>query len=289
MALRKQVDETQRVLVFGAGKVGSTLARALRKSGYQVRLRAARKGVPRRKLALDLLIIAVRDPDIAGVAREFANVLPPHAVVVHTAGALGPEVLAALAPCVAGVGQMHPLLSFAAASADPRALQGATLLVTGDASAVREVKKLAHRLGAEVQTVPKLDRVRYHAGAALLANGSAALAALAVSLMTEAGMPPARVPRALAALLRSVARNLETVGVPGLLTGPVRRGDLEAIKRQAAVLQGPALAAFRGLLAPQLELARAIGEAPEASFDAMAAWLREQCDAFDEQLVDRRR
>jgi predicted short-subunit dehydrogenase-like oxidoreductase (DUF2520 family) len=169
---------------------------------------------------------------------------------------------------------MHPLVSFAAASTDPRALQGATLLATGDASAVRVVKKVAHSLGALVQVVPQLDRVRYHAGAALLANGSAALAALAASLMTEAGMPPARLPGALAALLRSVARNLETVGVPGLLTGPVRRGDLEAIKRQAAVLQGPALAAFRGLLAPQLELARAIGDAPKASLDAVEAWSR---------------
>ncbi len=274
MALRKKVDERQRVLVFGAGKVGATLAYALRKSGYQVQLRAARKGVPRGRVELDLLIIAVRDPDIATVAAAFVNLLPPSAVVVHTAGALGPEVLAALAPHVAGVAQMHPLFSFAAASSDVRVLEGATLLVTGDGAAIRVVKKIARALGSVAQVVPQLDRVRYHAGAALLANGAATLSALSTALMIEAGMPPAHVPRALAALLRSVARNLETVGVPSLLTGPVRRGDLTAVQRQEGLLMGPAHEAFRGLLAAQLELARAIGDAPKASLNAIEAWSR---------------
>ena len=276
MVLRKQVDENRnrRVFIFGAGKVGATLAHALRASGAEVQLRAARRGIPRRQVVADLVILAVRDPSIADVARAFAKagVLLSHAIVVHTAGALGPEVLESLSLHVAGVAQMHPLFSFASVVRDPHVLDGATVLTTGDACALRVVKQVARDLGARAVVVPKVDRVRYHAAAALLANGAATLAALSTSLMIEAGMPSVRVPQALAALLRSVANNLVTIGVPHLLTGPVRRGDLEAIKRQAHTLRGPALEAFRGLLAPQIELARQIGDAPSEALDAIAHW-----------------
>lgn len=276
MALRKKIDDMRKLHVFilGAGKVGSSLARALRAAGHDVSLRAARKGVPRRKVVADLVILAVRDPSIADASRALADagVLDPRAIVVHTAGALGPEVLASLRHSVKGVGQMHPLYSFAATLVDPLVLQGASVLATGDGSAMRLVKRVSHDLGLRVMVVPKVDRVRYHAAAALLANGAATLAALATPLMIEAGIPKDRAPEALAALLRSVARNLVTVGVPRLLTGPVRRGDLEAIKRQGLLLSGSANEAFRGLLGAQIDLSRAVGDASDEALDAIARW-----------------
>ncbi len=276
MVLRKKVDlmRKPRVFIFGAGKVGTSLSRGLRAAGYTVQLRAARRGVPKREIAADFVILAVRDPSIGQVAKALADarVIAASAIVVHTAGALGPEVLMPLAAQVAGAGQMHPLYAFAAPVKDPRALEGALVLATGDAPAVRMVKKIANSLGLRVAVIPKMDRARYHAAAALLANGTATLAALACALIVEAGLPKARASGALAALLRSVALNLETVGSPHLLTGPVRRGDLQAVRRQAAILSGPALQAFRGLLPSQLELARAIGDAPKDALDAIARW-----------------
>src|SRR5262245_31449784 len=52
------------VLVIGAGKVGTNLARALRAAGYPVTLRAARKGLPSRPIRARIVIIAVRDGDV---------------------------------------------------------------------------------------------------------------------------------------------------------------------------------------------------------------------------------
>ncbi len=73
-------------------------------------------------------------------------------------------------------------------------------------------------------------------------------------------------------LLRSVAENVETLGFPDALTGPVRRGDAGAIDRQIGLLKErlpDAVPLFVASAWAQLPLARAIGDAPKAAFDDM--------------------
>ena len=55
------------VFVFGAGKAGAGLARALKAQGVKTHLRAAREGLPR-TLDADVVILAVRDRDLAPLA-----------------------------------------------------------------------------------------------------------------------------------------------------------------------------------------------------------------------------
>jgi predicted short-subunit dehydrogenase-like oxidoreductase (DUF2520 family) len=77
-------------------------------------------------------------------------------------------------------------------------------------------------------------------------------------------------------LLRSVAENVEELGFPEALTGPVRRGDAAAIERQIGLLRErleAALPLFVASAWAQLPLARAIGDAPPEAFDAMASVL----------------
>jgi predicted short-subunit dehydrogenase-like oxidoreductase (DUF2520 family) len=106
-----------------------------------------------------------------------------------------------------------------------------------------------------------------------VANGAAALAAGGVALLGKAGVPAATAAAMLGPLLRSVAENVEALGLPQALTGPVRRGDaggvgkhLETLSRLAPDLVSFYVAAAR----TQLPLARALGEAPPESFDAIA-------------------
>jgi predicted short-subunit dehydrogenase-like oxidoreductase (DUF2520 family) len=69
-------------------------------------------------------------------------------------------------------------------------------------------------------------------------------------------------------LLRSVAENVEALGLPEALTGPVRRGDADALRRHLATLRAKLPSAVPLYLAAaraQLPLAAAIGDArPEA-------------------------
>ena len=262
------------VYIIGRGKVGSGLARALRTTGVRVTLRAGRAGVPRQRIRADLLVLAVRDGHLPGLVDELlrARRVDRATCVVHCAGALGPEVLAPLRPICAGVAQMHPMIAFASAAATPALVRG-QVHIDGDARAVQLARRLAKRLGMSPRTVPGLDRVLYHAAAGLVANGAAALAAAGCELLAKAGVERATAQAMLGPLIRSVGDNVEQLGLPGALTGPVRRGDAAGVQRHLEVLaqRSPDLVAlFRALVFAQLPLARALGEANIEAFDAIA-------------------
>jgi predicted short-subunit dehydrogenase-like oxidoreductase (DUF2520 family) len=266
------------VFVFGAGKVGTGLARALRAAGARVTLRPQRKGLPARRIEADVVIVAVRDRDVAPTAEEMARrglVGHRRVAVVHCAGALGPEALAAARGPRVAVAQMHPMISFASQGFTPSLARG-QLHVDGDPAAVRAARGLGKLLGMSPRTIPGLDRVAYHAAAGLVANGAAALAAGGVELLGRAGVSREVAAAMLGPLLRSVAENVERLGLPEALTGPVRRGDaaglgkhLETLGRLSPALVPLYVAAAR----TQLPLARALGDAPGESFDAIEARL----------------
>jgi predicted short-subunit dehydrogenase-like oxidoreductase (DUF2520 family) len=272
----RRSDARLSVFVFGAGKAGSALARALRARGLTTKLRAARKGLPR-AIDADVVVLAVRDRDLAPLAEKMrdAGVVPARAVVVHVAGALGAAPLASLRGSCAGVGQMHPMISFATPRWAPVLARG-NMHVQGDPRAVSRARTLARVLGMTPRTVPDLDPIAYHAAAGLVANGAAALAAVGAELLVRAGVARSVAPAMLGPLLRSVAENVERLGFPEALTGPVRRGDVAGLEKHLATLRAKlpeAVSLYLAAAQAQLPLARAIAEAPPARFDAIESSL----------------
>ncbi|MBW2455673.1 MAG: DUF2520 domain-containing protein [Deltaproteobacteria bacterium] len=268
--------------IIGAGKVGSALGRAFRKAGLSVTLRPLRRGLPQRLPRADLVILAVRDDDIAQVAGELAAAgllarRRKHSAVVHCAGSLGADCLAALQSTRVSVGQMHPLLSFADRRHGPE-LQGAYVHIHGDDRACRLAARVSRAVGMVPITIDPLDLALYHAAAALLSNGAVALAAGSAATLEAAGADAAVGSAMLAPLLRSVADNLDRLGLPAALTGPVRRGDAEAVGahlRHLAARAPGQLALYRALVEAQLPIARALNEASAEKFDAIARLLAE--------------
>src|SRR5580700_5655250 len=249
------------VFILGAGKVGAGLARALRAKGVRVTLRPARRGLPARRIEADAVIVALRDRDIAACAAELVGkklVGHRRVAVLHCAGALGPEVLAAARAPLVSVAQMHPMISFASTDFTPSLARG-QLHVDGDPAAVRAARAIGRLLGMTPRTIPGLDRIAYHAAAGLVANGAAALSAGGVALLGKAGVPEATAAAMLGPLLRSVAENVERLGLPAALTGPVRRGDAAGVAKHMETLARLApdlLPFYRAAGQTQLPLAR---------------------------------
>jgi len=262
-----------KVTILGSSKVGRALALALRARGHAVSLRPRRAALPRRPIETPLVVLSTRDDEVRKLSEELARArkISPRAAVVHTAGGLGLEALAPLHGIVAGIGQAHPLLSFAAAASPPD-FRGAHMLVRGEPTAVRRARALARAVGM----IPRewdVDVALYHAAAGLLANGSAALAALAAALLRKAGAPRRDVARALGPLLRSVGGNVERLGLPFALTGPVRRGDVATVERHLEAVERAApeiLQAYVTLGIAQLPLARALHDAKGRDLDRLA-------------------
>jgi predicted short-subunit dehydrogenase-like oxidoreductase (DUF2520 family) len=261
------------VYVLGAGKVGTALTRALRRTGALVTLRAARQGLPKKAIDVDLLILAVRDGKLGEMVERLTEPgrVTRRTAVVHCAGALGTAPLEPLRAVCRGVAQMHPMISFASKTFTPGLLRG-QVGVDGDPAAVRMAMLVARRLGMTPRRLTHVDKVAYHAAAGFVANGAAALAAAGTELFAQGGVPPAVAAKMLGPLLRSVADNVERLGLPGALTGPVRRGDLVGVERHRDVIAGrtPHLTTlYRALVAAQIPLARQIGDAESSVFDAM--------------------
>jgi predicted short-subunit dehydrogenase-like oxidoreductase (DUF2520 family) len=260
--------------VIGAGKVGNALTRALRGERQTVTLRASRAGLPARTIVADLLVLAVRDGAVGPLASELAarSLVSRRTAVVHVAGALGPEALAPLREGSAGVAQAHPMVSFASRRMVPQ-LSGAHLLVAGDAEAVRRARRLARVLGMVAREWPAVDRTRYHAAAGLVANGAAALADAGARLLVLAGCPERDAASVLGPLLRSVAENVQKLGLPDALTGPVRRGDASTVLRHVASIEGAVpeiLPLYRASVAAQLPMAAELGDASESALRDLA-------------------
>jgi predicted short-subunit dehydrogenase-like oxidoreductase (DUF2520 family) len=224
------------VCVVGRGKVGRALYRALREADVDCTLVRGR-GTRQPRSGFRTYLLAVPDARIHALAEQLAPALDRRTRVLHCAGARGVEELAALRQRGIAVAVFHPLVSFA--NTKQTSLHGATFTSLGDTRATTEAKRLARLLGARCIVLPAMsahEQARYHAVAALVANGATALADVGVRILCELGYRKRDAERALAGLLTSVAANIASVGVPAALTGPVVRGDTETVARHLTAL-----------------------------------------------------
>jgi predicted short-subunit dehydrogenase-like oxidoreductase (DUF2520 family) len=216
------------VVVLGRGKVGKALARAWRKSSLRVRLTSGHDPDLRAVGHADAVVCAVPDGAIAACAERLAPRITPAQVVLHCAGARTELELEACRRRGVPAAALHPLVSFASARKPP-AMRGTTFVVAGDPAAVRAGRQLARAAGARAVTA-RVHGGAYHAAAALVANGAAALATHAVRVLERLGTNRRDAERALGGLLVTVGHNVMELGLPGALTGPVARGDADTVR-----------------------------------------------------------
>jgi len=267
---REKVGVPLRVHIHGAGKVGRTFAHGLREVGWCVSLTAARHGRPDRVDA-DVVVLAVRDGQLAMEAGAWVGVVASHAVVLHVAGVWTPEVLSVLRGSCRGVGQLHPLVSVASHRMSP-SLEGAYALVAGDEEAVEVACRMAAALGMVPQRGDGWDRVGYHAAAWLVAGGAAALCGAARDIMSGSGIDPRSAERMLGSLLLSVGSNVSRVGLPEGLTGVVRRGDVATLRKHVEVVSRLApghVALYLASARAQVAMARALGDVASEVLDEL--------------------
>jgi predicted short-subunit dehydrogenase-like oxidoreductase (DUF2520 family) len=248
------------VVIVGRGRVGSALSSQLKRDGTHQIATTGRE--PNRKAirTADVVILAVPDQAIESVASRIAAWLRSGATVLHCAGARGADELDACAAAGAEVGVMHPLVSFPSRRRRP-GIEGTTFAVNGSPKAVAVSRRLAKACGARIITVETSNPV-YHAGAALVANGAAALAFVSVGLFEGLGLARTDAEHAIGALLESVGRNVRSLGVPGALTGPIARGDASTVERHRRALRHAshrALSAYDAVLPVILSAAKAAG------------------------------
>ena len=283
--------------VISAGRVGSALGAALERVGHIVTActaisdeSVARAGarlpdsqiLPAVEVAAsaELLILAVPDTELSGLVRGLAasDINFGSRIVLHTSGAQGIGVLEPLAERGALCLAIHPAMTFTGHEADTDRLASACFGITAaDEVAFAIAQSLVLELGGEPVHVPEGSRTLYHAA---LAHGSNHLVTLvndAVTALSHAldgrglldqdtagimgaasGVPQ----RILSPLLSAALDNALRYG-DAALTGPVARGDSDAVAAHLRVLTQDDERIAAGYRALSLRTAQRIGASTE--------------------------
>ena len=237
------------ILIVGRGRLGGSLWRALAAEGLRVRRCKGSQALVD-ATGWDVVLLCVPDAAIAEVARRVRA--GRATLIAHCAGALDLAPLRRLAERGLAVGSLHPLQ---AVPTPKTRLWGWAAIDASTPQAARLLTRVARIAGMTPFVPGPVDRVLYHAAAAMAANGLVGLAAQASSILSSGGLSRAKAIPAILALMQSALDGVAQLGLSPGLTGPIARGDaqlvtahLEALHRAAP----EALALYRVLAESQL-------------------------------------
>jgi len=238
---------------IGIGTVGTALSEALAQCGYRIvalydrhpdRAEALASRIAEHPMAAtspqqvadaaDVTFLTVSDDAIATVA-DSIHWSDRHCVV-HCNGATSISLLQCAQNQGAAVGAFHPLQSFASIAQARKNMPGSAFAIE---ASTPEFEQTLHTMVEALGGVPLSlhgSTVLYHASAVIASNYLVTLLHLASGLWRHLGISQAEGLRALMPLVRGTVENLEAVGLPDALTGPIARGDVGTVRRHLEAL-----------------------------------------------------
>ncbi len=264
---RRTKRQKPTISIIGAGRLGTTLGRALSAIGLKVEAVAATHGASARRSAKligsnprpltasqlnhlpDSNIILITTPDdvIGAVAEQLgrlskgagksSTVRSRGQIVLHASGALSSEVLAPLREAGFAVGSMHPLVSISDRASDPDTFRNTFFCLEGDRVAVSTARSIVRRMGGQSFLLSSNDKPLYHAAAVLASGHMVALFDIASEMLVKCGLSERRARAVLMPLLQSTVTNLSTRSPARALTGTFARGEAATARRHLAAIR----------------------------------------------------
>jgi predicted short-subunit dehydrogenase-like oxidoreductase (DUF2520 family) len=231
---------------IGAGTLGTALAVILSQKGYDISSVASRTRTSAEKLAAqvkgcriyesnqevadnaDLIFITTPDDTIPRVAAEVK--WRPGQSIVHCSGAASTDILEPAEKAGARVGTFHPLQTLASLEEAINNIPGSTFGIEGHGELLQTLRDMARSVGGNPIELKSSDKVLYHAAAVMACNYLVTLEKIAADLWQTFDVPRNDAVQALMPLLKGTINNLEKIGLPNCLTGPIARGDTGTIK-----------------------------------------------------------
>jgi predicted short-subunit dehydrogenase-like oxidoreductase (DUF2520 family) len=278
---------------IGAGTTGTALAVRLSQKGCPVVAVSSRTLPSAQKLArlvpncqachaaqevadaAELVFITTPDDVVAQVCGEVQ--WREGQSVVHCSGAHSVDILEAAKKLGAAVGSFHPLQTFADVDQALENLPGSTFALEAEEPLLSTLKELTLLLNGHWVELKPGDKVLYHAAAVFACNYLVTLFKLALDLWLDFGVSAKEATRALLPLLAGTINNIDSIGLPDCLTGPVARGDSGTIERHLSAIEirSPSLlTTYKELGLQTIPIALAKGKVNEQKAKEMKALLR---------------
>ena len=277
---------------IGAGTTGTALAVRLSQKGCPVVAVSSRTLSSAQKLAAlvpdcrvyhtaqdvaeaaELVFITTPDDVMAQVCAEvqWREVNS----VVHCSGAHSVDILGSAKKLGAAVGSFHPLQTFADVDQAIRNLPGSTFALEAEEPLLTTQKELTRLLNGNWVVLKPGDKVLYHVAAVFACNYLVTLVKLALDLWLNFGVSSKEATRALLPLLEGTINNINNIGLPDCLTGPVARGDSGTIEGHLSALETrnlDLLTTYKELGLQTIAIALAKGKVSEQKAEEMKALL----------------
>ncbi len=280
------MDSNPSILIIGAGRVGTNLARLAAARHQTVSLWNPVSVTAEVHAALattkpvtvtidqvptgtfDLVLVAVSDPSVLDVAATAESwTATANAQWAHTSGSLGCLTL----PSGRTVGVCHPAFAFPAPDLPLYRLQKAAFLVDGTADQRKAFVHLVHHWGGTAVDGPGADRLLYHAGCVTASNFLALIGSQAAQLFAAAKVPAAGREELLLSLMESVLEHARANGFTAAMTGPAARGDAPTLIAEATRIAQEVPEAFNLFVEGNMVLLANHGH--EAATEMLLQWL----------------
>ncbi len=249
------------VAIIGAGRVGCSMGFLLQRAGFTVAVVVTRSrvsaasaaefigaGEPTTDAALaaanaGIILITTPDRAIRETCESIAAAgIRPGSIVVHTSGAHSLDLLSAAGARGAYRAVLHPLQSLASREQGIKVLPGSYFRIEADPAALAMVKEIVKALGGIELAMPKWtpdkdSAALYHAGAVAVSNYFVALVDYGLKFYQALGADKKEALKGVLPLIRGTLHNIETLGIPDALTGPIMRGDIETVRGHLSAME----------------------------------------------------
>lgn len=238
------------IALIGSGNLAHALGPALKAAGYKIDAVVSR-ALPQskkraaalsKKLNADLLTLAQFQPtsDVIWLCHtddalaETARLLARKEgwqgkIVLHSSGALSSEVLGTLQRAGAHTASLHPMMTFVPGTTP--AMNRVPFAVEGDRKAVAAAKTIVRAMNAEVFEIKKESKVLYHALGSFSSPMIVATLVTAERVGKAAGLSAKQVAKVMRRILLQTIENYLQRGPAAAFSGPIKRGDLNTIRR----------------------------------------------------------
>ncbi|MEI6132539.1 MAG: DUF2520 domain-containing protein [Bacillota bacterium] len=248
--------------IVGAGKLGCTLARALKDSGQEISGVYSRTAKSAAFLAKEVggifpnnlkitveqagvIFITVNDDLIEVLTNRIVSLFKRRAgkplagkAFFHCSGAKSSEILAPLKELGADMGSLHPLMTFPNKTMDIEDIMGISFCFDGDDSALKIAVELTDMMDTNLFSLPNpKDKPLYHIAACILSNYSTVLIDVAGEAFREIGVSPQEGIAHCLPLIYMSIENAMNLGPAPALTGPISRGDLTTVRSHLEIIK----------------------------------------------------
>ncbi len=243
----------EKIGFIGVGKVGTAFGVRLAEQGFPVvgamdilPEEASRfsNSIPKcrvydtaQELADEMDFVFITTPDdVIGQVASQVNWRPGQ-TVVHCSGANSTAVLNPAKQAGCHVGCMHPCNTFASIQQSLENLPGSTFTLEAEEPVLTQLKAFAKSLKGSWMSLQEKDKALYHASVCIACNYMYTVVGMGTELFKHFDIPQRDATKAFMPILKGTINNIENVGFPGCLTGPIARGDVGTIQKHIAALE----------------------------------------------------